>query len=508
MMNAPVVSSRFAWQHRDYRQHRTITQHLPSQNVMATARHRETSLHDTDDEFVTFEALLRGMSPYAVKLRDLIMQNQATCTLPPPPLHSPEGQLQGSESTQKIKIPSLNTRRAACTHVNMERLYGGFKCHNCDKVSHFDWVYSCIQDDKIPANDAGLGDLTVPSPFEPRPTDGVEEVLPSNDMDVQDVQVATPHLNPWVENAIREGHYTPEQVQLLRAQKQTVIDNTRIMLHRFERSQTSERNSPRKSKASQSLNTVPDLPLVTTHNVFQKSDIEKVEFAAPLSAEPKLKMYPHCRYRACHHCRPTFRDRAWQCFEEIFSDDPTIDLDKLEAEERPLASLSLIRSIGLRSAPTQGRPRLRSFDSRSIYALNDKGQIVLKNNSYRKDSTIPASTDVTDIEVEPESKGFRESMKRAFKGMLASRYSKNYSELNRKDKSEAGSSTPELNAVESDVGLYRELNDELLGEASGIPLPNDSIESLDAGVEGLPVEGVAVTEEAAETGTADIILSV
>ena len=504
-MNAPVVSSRFAWQHRDYRQHRAITQHLPSQNVMATARHRETSLHDTDDEFVTLEALLRGVSPYAVKLRDVIMQNQATFSLPPPPLHSPEGQLQSSESTQKIKIPSLNTRRAACTHLNMERLYGGFKCHNCDKVSHFDWVYSCTQDDKIPANDAGLGNLTVPSPFEPRSTDGVEEVLPSNDMDVQ---IATPDLNPWVENAVREGHYTPEQVQLLRAQKQTVIDNTRITLQRFEQSQASEKNSPRKSKASQSLSTVPNMPIGTTHNVGQKSDVETTESPVPLSAESKLKMYPHCKYRACHHCRPTYRDRAWQCFDEIFSDDPTIDLDKLEAEERPLASVSLLRSIGLRSAPTQGRPRLRSFDSRSIYALNDAGQIVLKNDPYRKDSSLPASADVADIEVESESKGFRESMKRALKGMLASRYSKNYSELKRKDKSEAGSSTPELNAVEFDVGLYREMNDELLGEASSIPLPNDSIESFDAGVEGLTVEGVAVTEEAAETGTADIILSV
>ena len=477
-----------------------ITQHLPSHNVMAPARHRETSLRDTDDEFV--ETLLRGMTPYAVKLRDLIMQNQATRTLPPPPSHSPEGELQTSESTQKIKIPSLNTRRAACTHVNMERLYGGFKCHNCDKVSHFDWVYSCTQDEKIPPNNAGFVNL---SPFEPRCTDGIEEVLPSNGLDVQS---ATPHLNPWVENAIRKGHYTREQVHFLRAQKQTVIDKTRITLQRFEQSQNSEKNPPRKSMASQSLNTVPDLPLGTNHDVFQKSTIEKAESSAPLSAEPKLKMYPHCKYRACHHCRPTYRDRAWQCFDEIFSDDSAIDLDKLEAEERPLASLSLLRTIGLCSPPPRERPRLRSFDSRSIYTLNDAGQIVLKNNSYRKDFTLPTSADVADNGLEPETKGFRESMKRAFKGMLATRRSKNYSELKRKDKSEAGNSTSGLDAVEFDVGLYRKLDDELLREASTTPLPNDSIEGLDGEAEDLPIGGVAVTEEAVETGTADIILSV
>ena len=469
---------------------------------MAQARHRETSLRDTNDEFFSLEALLRGMTPYAVKLRDFIMQNQGTRTLPPSPSHVPEGGLESSESTQKIKIPSLNTRRAACTHVTMEKLYGGFKCHNCDKVSHFDWVYSCIQDEEIPVNDAIHVNSTVSSPFERRSTDAMEEVLPSNDMGVQ---IAAPQLSPWVQNAIRKGHYTPEQVKLLRAQKQTVIDNTRITLQRFEQSQTSENDSPCKSTAKQPFNTVPDSPI---HEVIQKSAIEKAESLVPLSAEPKPKMYPHCRYRACHHCRPTYRDRAWQCFDEIFSNDSTIDIDSLEAEERPLVSVSLLRTIGLRSSPLRGRPRLRSFDSRSIYTLDNTGRIVLKNNCYRKDSTLPGSSDIADMGVEPESKGFRESMKRAFKGMLTSRQSKNYSELNRKEKSEAGSSTSELDAVEFDVGLYRELNDEVLKEASGVPLPDDSTEVLDAVVEDLAIGGVAVTEEAAETGTADIILSV
>ena len=498
-MNSPVVSSPFSLQQR------AVTQHLPFQNVMAQARHRETLLRNTNDGFVSLEALLRGMTTYAVKLRDFIMQNQGTRTLPPSPSHSPEGGLESSQSTQKIKIPSLSTRRAACTHVTMERLYGVFKCHNCDKFSSFDWVYSCTQDENIPANDALLVNLTISSPFEPRSTDAIEEILSSSDVDTQ---IATPHLSPWVEMAVKKGHYTPEQVKLLKAQKQSVIDNTRITLQKFEQSQTSEKDSPSKSKAKQPVNTVPDSPLGTIHEAIQNLAIEKAESSVPLSAEPKLKMYPHCRYRACHHCRPTYRDRAWQCFDEIFSNDSTIDRDALEAEERPLASVSLLRTIGLRSSPPRGRPKLRSFDSRSIYTLNNAGRIVLKNDSYRKDATLPRSADVADMGVQPESKGFRESMKRTFKGMLMSRRSKSYPELNQKDESEAGSSTSELDAVEFDVGLYRELNDEVLRDASGIPLPTDSTEVLDVVMEDAPVAGVAVTEEAAETGTADIIMSV
>ena len=79
------------------------------------------------------------------------------------------------------------------------------------------------------------------------------------------------------------------------------------------------------------------------------------------------------------------------------------------------------------------------------------------------------------------------------------------------------STTSSLNArikeddsSEWNVGLWKDLNDELLHEASNVPLPgHDGMDGL-GGEEGeIEVEeGVAVTEEGVDLGMADVIMSV
>ncbi|KAL9626415.1 MAG: hypothetical protein Q9204_007326 [Flavoplaca sp. TL-2023a] len=68
---------------------------------------------------------------------------------------------------------------------------------------------------------------------------------------------------------------------------------------------------------------------------------------------------------------------------------------------------------------------------------------------------------------------------------------------------------PDNEDTEFDLGLWKQLSEELLREAAAIPLPGhdgkDGIETEDDEVE-VP-DGVAVTEEAVETGTADIIIN-
>lgn len=56
-----------------------------------------------------------------------------------------------------------------------------------------------------------------------------------------------------------------------------------------------------------------------------------------------------------------------------------------------------------------------------------------------------------------------------------------------------------------DLGLWREMDEQLLSEAAGVPLPN--VSDFDLG-EGVGVRGVALTEEAAEVKGADVIMSV
>ncbi|KAK3166664.1 hypothetical protein OEA41_009789 [Lepraria neglecta] len=390
----------------------------------------------------------------------------------------------------------------------MERLYGLYKCHICHRPSDSGWVYSCTQDDKLPVNDAVIPTTEASSLLH----DQVHSHFPSTGSTKETFgpkqklfQMPTAQLSPWIEKAIKEGHYTPEQAKILRAQKQKVSETACAAVERFEKSQSRCFNSPSKiSNASQSVDANPHLPYPVINEVQEPSTID----ASILFAEPKLQMFPYCKYRACQLCRPTYRDRTWQCFDEIFANDSPINPDEIEAEERPLASLAVMRTIGLREPPPRRRPQLRALNSRAIYTINEAGQVVFKNNSYRKTPDLPCSADVTDVKIESDSKLFRESWKRAIKGMLTSPRNSIGSNLKKMGRSSAESTSAEVNTSEL-TEMWNYLYDDLLREASNVPLPaEDSIEELTEDIKEVDIGGVAITEEAAETGTADIILSV
>jgi hypothetical protein len=315
----------------------------------------------------------------------------------------------------------------------------------------------------------------------------------------------TPQLSPWIEKAIKEGHYTPEQVKILRAQKQKVVDTAFAAVDRFNSAQAKNYNPPgKKDNALQSVDANPHLRHPVTNEVQNPSTID----ASILFTEPKVHMFPYCKYRSCQLCRPTFRDRTWQRFNEIFANDSPINLDDIEAEGRPLADQAIMRTIGLREPPPPRRPKLRAVDSRDIYTINGAGQIVLKKNSYRKTPDVSDSADVADEKVESETRGFRESWKRAIKGMLTNPRSSIGSNFKRMSRNSGEGNYVEVDASDvTDISKY--MDDDLLEEASNVPLPtNDCIEKSAEDVEEGDIGGVAITEEAAETGTADIIMSV
>ena len=446
-----------------------------------------------------------------MKLRDIIMQNRPLpfpTMLAPPPGLPPPTEAQRPGSTLNFKVPSLATRRAACTHLTMERLYGLYKCHICHRPSDFGWVYSCTQDDKLPVNDAIIPTTEASSLLHDQvhshfpSTGGTKEILgPEQKL----FQMPTAQLSPWIEKSIKESHYTPEQVKILRAQKQKVFETACAAVERFEKSQSRCFNSPSKnSNASQSVDANPHLPYPVINEAQEPSTID----ASILFAEPKLQIFPYCKFRACQLCRPTYRDRTWQCFDEIFADDSPINPDEIEAEERPLASLAVGRTIGLREPSPRRRPQLRALNSRAIYTINEAGQVVLKNNSYRKTPDLPCSADVADVKIESDIKGFRESWKSAIKGMLTSPRNSIGSNLKRMGRSNAESTSAEVDTSEL-TEMWNYLDDDLLREASNVPLPaKDSVEELTEDIKEVDIGGVAITGEAAETGTADIILSV
>ena len=440
------------------------------------------------------------------------MQNPS---LSPPPGLGP------SSSRLQVKVPSLANRKAACTHLTMDRLYGDFKCNVCNRPSELGWVYSCTQDDRIhPFQDSSTqvsGSLNERlAQLEDHMKYGLTSQHDSNNAGKANNTVVLPtvDLSPSVEKLIKEGHYTAGQIVTLRAQKQHVFNVAFAVTEGFEESQRPVNPSPRKTNTSQSVDANPHLPFPLINEVRDTSTTDTTA-SDRLSGVSKARLFPYCKFRACQICRPTYRDRTWQCFEEIFNMDPPNPTLILADENRPLAKLSIMRAIGLRSTPR--RPKLRRLDRSGMYSLDGEGKLVFKNKSHRGS---PASTtssdsydtsDIADTDIEPESKGFRQSMKRAFRSMLATRQNQgrtSSSGRKRKTTSETHTTSDE-DAEEFDMGLWKELNDELLDEASGVPLPvKESMDSFDERMEEADIAGIAVTEEAAETNTADIIMSV
>ena len=461
-----------------------------------------------DRKYWLLDVLWDVVQPYALKLRDIIMQNPSLFRQPPG---------LGTPSTlPQTKVPSLATRRAACTHLTMERLYGDFRCNVCNHSSELGWVYSCTQDDEILTK--GIGNLLAKASngfinelnrltnvgdrmkYGPSPLNGAEAEDEENTF-----TMPTAELSPSVENAITEGHYTAEQVATLRAQKQHVVDVAQAAIANA---------SAQQDATTQSVDSNPHLPIPVISEVKNTAPTD-ISSGEKLSETPKLQMFPYCKFRACQLCRPTYRDRTWQCFEEIFALKPPIPMQIVDSGNRPLASASVMRRIGLRSAP-RGRPRLRHLNSGAVFSFDGDVKPIFKNQSKRTPPSLASPTDsgdVADVNISLESKSFRESMKRALKGMLATRqHQQQHNQARssgRKRRGRESTTASDEDAAEFDVGLWKKMNDELLDEASSVPLPaKDSIETLSEGVQRTDIAGVAVTEEAADLKSADIIVSV
>ena len=389
-----------------------------------------------------------------------IARNMANINMPPP-TQTP------SPTPQKLPYPQA--RRLACTHLTMQRVYGEQRCPICRRDPDLGYTYLCSQDENEDEIDGGSSSHT--------------------------------KLSPWIEEAIVKGEYTPEQVTILKAQKEKVNKTIATALENFRLSESS--GTDKQSTMSSYL-------------PFPVMNAIKPGMGVIVPKQSEARLFPYCEVRACQTCRPTFRDRAWQKFDDIFSTDqnPTIDF---EDDNRRLSDPSIVANLGLQK-PMQNveRAHLPTFDGFSLYQNPRPAKRALSDTTVRQRSSTTASSDIADQRVGHESTGIRDGLKRAFRGVLlnrrnstASRQSTRSSRLiSRKMRVREEDSTEDR--VEFNTALCRRLNDELLRAASTTKLPgHDGMDGLEAQVQEVEVgDGVAVTEEAVDIGTPDIIMSV
>ncbi|KAI4183833.1 MAG: hypothetical protein L6R41_005156 [Letrouitia leprolyta] len=418
-----------------------------------------------------------SVRPFAVSLRDVIMSH---ASFAPSPISSTDGTASASPL-----IPSVQNRRAACTHLTMERLYGDYDCMVCHRPSAWGWVYSCSQDDS-------------------------EDEIESATHRQSSSPVTITDLSPWIQKAIANDHYTEADVERMLSQRQKVMDTISASEAHFRKLQsTGKRLSKRNSKAtSASVDVNGHSPSLVVTEVAASNE-DTVRQSIDQSSELRPRIFPVCRYRACQLCRSTYRDRTWQIFEHSVKTQimpPDIYDDDMD---RPVSNINLLRTIGIRK-PKAGRPPLRTYDSLGIYTINSDGQLALKRGGSHRSAVLNEnSADLADQIVEADSKGFRDSVKRAFKGILISRKRESWSSKYSR-KSTKKTEVLEDDGEEFDLGLWKELSEELLHEAASIALPGqDGKDGLEAQEDEVEVEdGVAVTEEAVDLRTADIIMSV
>ena len=105
-------------------------------------------------------------------------------------------------------------------------------------------------------------------------------------------------LKPWMEKAVAEGHYTPEEVQALRYQRKQVLEKIKESEEAFKHHHTvsNKRLSGASARRFSHRNTV-----ITGLGIAFPSIQPAEDDQVPPSVT--LKMFPDCSYKACQSCR-------------------------------------------------------------------------------------------------------------------------------------------------------------------------------------------------------------
>lgn len=380
-----------------------------------------------------------------------------------------------------VALPSLQTRRAACTHLTLARVYGPHCCSICHRPSRFGWLYQCTQDEQQHEEVSS----TV--------TSDLEYEYDTSEYNTSNDSINVTRLSPWIEKAIQQGHYTPDQILLMRVQRQNVVQS--IAAAEEYMMEHPELHSPPATHQSTITLTAKIKGLLPDRS---RSEIQAVKEPEPspeavnLRTASKPQVFPACKFRYCQICRPTFRDRAWIKFDDIFADESCASSIDFDHDDRPISLLNIVCNIGLREARL---PRSQYGPKRHL----------LPSGLYHRRTISP-----DDPRIESERNSFRRGVMRAFRGMLMSgrRSSRSRSRPASRRRAQTSKDVDAMNG--SDLGLWRSLNDELLQLAASVRLPgHDGMDGL--GTEDAEIEvedGIAVTEEGVDLGAADVIIHV
>ncbi|KZM26477.1 hypothetical protein ST47_g2357 [Ascochyta rabiei] len=205
----------------------------------------------------------------------------------------------------KVRTMPKRVRTPNCTHVDMDRIYGrGQQCHVCGREPSIGFLYECRQDRRAPS----LHNLLATQGYD----NNVQPKSPLR-LELEDIG-----LSESIICTAEQGNYTAAQLAILRTQKtemkQTIADSI----------QGNQIND-----AVARLAAFVNAP--SNNDGTMNSKIKDV--SAP------------CNFRACHTCRPYYRDRVYISFTAVaLADFPP--MSKKDVRYLSTKPAHVIRAIG------------------------------------------------------------------------------------------------------------------------------------------------------------------
>ncbi|UJO13098.1 uncharacterized protein CLAFUR5_02354 [Fulvia fulva] len=436
--------------------------------------------------------------------------------------------LQSAPTPPKHNIPPAATpmrqlsrplRRPQCTHITMERKYGDATCSMCGREPFFGWLYVCSQD-QLPAQLEPLPDI-----------DGVPLVasLETDPLESKARVAEYLKMSPFVIKGIRAGDYNADQVEKLIGQREHVIRTinkeestfSHQLQHPLQRSSLQLSDSiiaTAGTKAPTAPNHGLELPMSTAGTLVNTPN-ESTTSSPIKIAKPRFP----CNMQICQSCRPFLQVRLCTSFDAVI----TGEINPLTMDpscQPPVIDRDLALTIGLRKPPTPLQDSVASLPhleaSPTHQSDSDDNISVDWTRTSASGSSSSAEQHLDSSELFPcpgagqcpvwsrhsgcaYERGFDDGRRDVNHGFFPVQYTEKL------HSSSSDSSLPYQHTSSADASST--------ASSISLPTPTASLSTLMAETEGHGSDykrrvsggdvdsGVALTEEAVETGTADII---
>ncbi|KAF2774072.1 hypothetical protein EJ03DRAFT_379812 [Teratosphaeria nubilosa] len=270
----------------------------------------------------------------------------------PPPQPAPVP----SQRLARGSAPTAAARRPQCTHMSMSRGHSAVSsCVVCGKIPSLGWLYVCQQD-----RDLSTGCLEF---TELNPSAQSGDFQTNGDFEEHAREAESLGMSTGVIKGIRKGDYTTDQARRLIDQKKHLRATIRSTQSPHGTSAVPDL-PPAGDIIASVGSTIPDLaPAVQaspqTGDLTSTSDSSVAAPQNGKSSRGSKKQHQSCHFQVCHTCRPFFTERLPMSFERMLSGKvPAITED--EITRLPMMKPSIVRNLGLRQAPLPPPPANRS----------------------------------------------------------------------------------------------------------------------------------------------------